>query len=78
MNKHIDATPTEAATLAEAITEASAAKLESQKADRQVTRIFTVFCEAHGIPGATFAGIQDGKVLVTLPEQKPALVDDAA
>ena len=67
----------QAATLAEAINEANAAKLEADRVGRFATKVFTMFCEAHGIPGASFAGIQDGKVVVTLPEReapKPELV----
>jgi hypothetical protein len=47
--------------------------------------VFTMFCEGHGIPGATFVGIDDDSVIVTLaavPEQspetgKPELVKEA-
>lgn len=66
----IPASPTELQKLAQRIGEAN---LASERA----TELFTMFCEGHGIAGATFVGIENGEVIVSLPEQKPELVKDA-
>ena len=33
--------------------------------------LFTMFCEGHGIPGATFVGIEGDHVIVTTPDIAP-------
>lgn len=78
--RRIPASPTELQKLAERITAANHAKQASDHAAAVATDMFTIFCEAHGVPGATFVGIADGQVIVSLPEQevpKPELVKDA-
>lgn len=40
------------------------------------TEVFSMFCEGHGIPGATFVGMEGDSVIVLLPETKPALVQE--
>lgn len=72
-DKQIPASPTEISTLADAINEANAAEIEAKRAGKAASRAFTMFCEGHGIPGATFVGITtEGQVIVSLPEQEKA------
>lgn len=76
--QRIPASPVELQKLAERITAANQAKAALDHANAVASDCFTMFCEGKGIPGATFVGIENGEVVVSLPEQKPALVDDAA
>lgn len=76
--QRIAATATELATLADAITDANAASQDAQRANTVAAKVFTMFCEGHGIPGATFVGIKDGQVTVQVPEAKPELVKESA
>lgn len=72
--QQIDASPVELQKLAERITAANHAKQALDHANAVASDLFTMFCEAHGVSGATFVGIAEGKVLVTMP--KPALVEE--
>lgn len=76
----IPASPSELQKLAQRITEANQAKAALDHANSVAVDLFTMFCEGHSIPGATFVGIEEGHVIVTLPEPKqdgPALVPAA-
>lgn len=72
----VPASPVELQKLAERITAANNAKAAADHANAVAVDCFTLFCEGHGIPGASFVGIADGHVVVTLPT--PALVEDPA
>lgn len=60
----IRATDVERSYLARRISEANAAEAAAKE-------VFTMFCEGHGIPGATFVGIEGEHVIVTTPEPAP-------
>jgi hypothetical protein len=73
--KSISASPAELQKLAQRITEANQAKAASDHANAVAVDLFTMFCEGHQVPGASFVGIEEGHVIVTLPESTgPALV----
>lgn len=72
--KRIPASPVEIQKLAQRITEANQAKAAADHANGVAVDCFTFFVEGKGIPGATFVGIENGEVIVTLPEEK---TDDA-
>lgn len=78
MKQHITASPVELQKLAQRITDANAAAQEAERTQAIASDLFTMFCEAHGVPGATFVGIADGTVIVDVPEQKPELVKETA
>lgn len=64
----VPASPVELQTLAESINELKAAIAEKERCEREARRNLTLFCEGKGIPGASFVGISEGHVIVTLPE----------
>lgn len=77
MTKTIPATPVEFSKLSQRIAAANDAKIASDHATAVVADLFTMFCEAHGVSGATLVGVKDGHVIVTVPEPeapKPELV----
>lgn len=75
--QHVAASPAELQKLAQRITEANQAEANSKHANAVAVDLFTMFCEGKGIPGATFVGIENGAVIVSLPETKPELVKEA-
>jgi hypothetical protein len=74
----IAASDVERSKLAQRINDANQAKQMADHANAVAGDLFTMFCEAHGVPGATFKGItEDGFVIVTVPDApKPALVEE--
>lgn len=77
MEQHIPASPVELRKLAQRIEAANAAKRASDEATEVAADLFTMFCEGHGVSGATFVGIAHGQVVVSVPDAKPELVKDA-
>lgn len=45
---------------------------EATLAEARATEVFTMFCEGKGVSGATFLSIEDGEVVVSLPDIQPA------
>lgn len=78
--QRIKASPVELQKLAQRINDANQAKLAADHANAVAVDLFTLFCEAHGVPGASFVGIAgaEGEVIVNVPESKPELVKDPA
>lgn len=66
----IPASPAEIQTFSRRITEANQAEEASRRAKEMATDVFTMFCEGHGIPGATFVEIEGDSVLVIPPEDQ--------
>lgn len=62
--KRISPSPTEMSTLSSRIAEANLAQARLQE-------VFTMFCEGHGASGASFVGIENGEVVLDVPDISP-------
>lgn len=69
--KRIAATQTELQSLARRTA-------ESNLAQSRLQDVVTMFCEGHGVSGAQFIGIENGEVVVQVPDISPAQEIEAA
>lgn len=75
--QRIAASQVEIQKLVERINAANQAKLAADHANAVAVDCFILFVEGKGIPSATFVGIENGEVIVAMPERetpKPELV----
>ncbi len=69
--QRIKASPTEASTILECVQESNAAIARADELQAVARKVFTMFAEGHGVPGATFVSIGGGEVVVILPDSAP-------
>lgn len=73
IGKRVSASAVELTRIARRMHEANDAAAAAKEAKDVALDVWSMFCEGHGISGATFVGIEDGQVIVSLPDApKPA------
>ena len=79
MTQQIDASQQEIEGFASLISDHNTAIQNEKEKSAYLANAFRIWVGAKGLPPETrLIGVKDGAIQVEVPEQKPALVDDAA